>query len=145
MLEEVPGAAEPDAGDPENAADDEGGEDDSEEGKTDDTSGDDEIDRISKENQRKLDEYNDKLEKAQVQVSELNARFADWYYVISDDVFKDVHLTRKDIITMKEASADEGTGVDAFRKLEEDGLRPATPPQGSPPPRGTPPLNGISR
>ncbi len=141
VLEEVPGAAEPDAGDPEGAADDESGEDDSEE----DASGDDEIDRISKENQRKLDEYNDKLNKAQVQVSELNARFADWYYVISDDVFKDVHLTRKDIITMKETSADEGTGVDSFRKLEEDGLRPATPLQGSPPPRGTPPLNGISR
>ena len=142
-LQEVPGADEPavdnseeDAEEEKNDATEEDKADDqaaAEEDKDDDQPAvDDEIDRISKENQRKLDEYNEKLKKAQVQVSELNSRFADWYYVISDEVFRDVHLTRKDIIMMKEGSADEGSGLDAFRKLEDDGLK-------------APSLNGLSK
>ena len=36
-----------------------------------------ERERIKKENQRKLDERNDKLEKAREEVRELNGRFSD--------------------------------------------------------------------
>jgi hypothetical protein len=92
-----------------------------------------ERDRIIKDNQRKLDEWNNKKNQAQEKVNELNARFADWYYVISEDVYKKLHLSRSDIVREGAKAAEEGIGVDAFRKLEEDGLekkpesKPAAP------------------
>jgi len=83
-----------------------------------------ERERIVKENQRKLDEHKDKLKKAEDKVQELNYRFADWYYVISEDVFKKIHLGRADIIQETEEARKEGFGVDAFRELEQRGLTP---------------------
>ena len=47
---------------------------------------------------------------------ELNERFGDWYYIISEDVYKKIHLGRFDIIVEDETK--EGTGVDDFRALE---------------------------
>jgi hypothetical protein len=82
-----------------------------------------ERDRIMKENQRKLDAYNEKKNKSMEKVNELNARFAEWYYVVAEDVYKDIHLSRPDVIKEKPASADEGFGIDSFRKLEEEGLK----------------------
>jgi hypothetical protein len=62
--------------------------------------------RIEKENKRKKDEYDEKVKKGQDRVKELNARFADWYYIISDDVYQKVHLTRAELIKKKEKKAD---------------------------------------
>ncbi|HND51076.1 MAG TPA: DUF4340 domain-containing protein [Pirellulaceae bacterium] len=83
-----------------------------------------ERERIRKENQRKQDDYKQRRTKAENKVKELNARFAEWYYVISEDTYKKIHLGRADIVREKSAaSADEGTGVDSFRKLQKDGLK----------------------
>lgn len=82
-----------------------------------------EIERIEKENQRQLDDWKDKRGKAEAKVRELNARFADWYYVVSEDEYKKIRLTRSDLIKEGEKAADEGFGVDAFRKLQEEGLK----------------------
>ncbi|MDX1945328.1 MAG: DUF4340 domain-containing protein [Pirellulaceae bacterium] len=79
------------------------------------------------EYQRQLNEYNDKKKKAQARVAQLTSRFADWYYVVSEDAYKKLHLTRGDIVKEGAAARDEGFGVDAFRKLETDGLKPAIP------------------
>lgn len=87
---------------------------------------DKEIKRIEKENQRKEDEWNDKRGKAQEKVHELNARFADWYYVVSEDEYKKIRLNRGDLIKEGEQAADEGFGVDAFRKLQKEGLKKTT-------------------
>jgi hypothetical protein len=67
--------------------------------------------RIETENQRKLDEYKASLEKGRANVKELNLRFGDWYFVVSDDVFKKVRLGLDDVIKKKEAKekAPEGT------------------------------------
>jgi hypothetical protein len=62
---------------------------------------------IEKENQRKLDEYQDKIKKGTERVAELNNRFGDWYYVISDQVYKKIRLTRDDVIRKKENKEDE--------------------------------------
>lgn len=67
-----------------------------------------ERERITKENQRKIDERNDKLENAKKKVDELNFRFADWYYVISEDVYKKIHLNREDITTTEAEAAENG-------------------------------------
>lgn len=39
---------------------------------------------------------------------ELNARFADWYYVISADSFDKLHLKRKDLVVTKKEKKDQG-------------------------------------
>ncbi|MEX2167751.1 MAG: DUF4340 domain-containing protein [Pirellulales bacterium] len=68
---------------------------------------------IEQENQRKLDEYQQTLEKGRERVKELNERFGDWYYVISNDVFEKIHLGRDQVIQEKkpegEAEAAPGT------------------------------------
>lgn len=67
-----------------------------------------ERERIEKENKQKTDEYNKKLEEGKKKVEELNARFADWYYVISDEVYQKIHLGYKDIVQKKEKKEEEG-------------------------------------
>jgi hypothetical protein len=61
-----------------------------------------ERERIEKENKQKQDEYKDKVAKGKEHVKELNGRFAEWYYVISDDVYRKVHLGRDEIVKKKE-------------------------------------------
>lgn len=80
-----------------------------------------EIERLKAENKRKQDEYNDKVKKGKEKVTELNNRFADWYYVISDDVYQKIHLHRADILKKpdaeKEAKAKDTPGE--FNELKE--------------------------
>ena len=42
-----------------------------------------------------------KIESGKQKVKELNDRFADWYYVISDDVYRKIHLNHDDIVQKK--------------------------------------------
>ncbi|MCA9100904.1 MAG: DUF4340 domain-containing protein [Pirellulales bacterium] len=65
--------------------------------------------KIEAENKRLMDEFNAKVEEGKKRVQELNDRFADWYYVISNDVYKQIHLTQSDVIKQPEA-ADAGAG-----------------------------------
>lgn len=64
---------------------------------------------IEQENQRKLDEYQEQVEAGKQRVAELNERFGDWYYVISNDVYKKIHLSRDDVVKKKDSdeSAEE--------------------------------------
>ena len=80
-----------------------------------------ERERIEKENQRKTDEYNDKVKKAKDKVNDLNFRFANWYYVISEDMYKKIHLSRSDIVKESEEAKEGGFGMDAFEKIRTDG------------------------
>ena len=91
------------------------------------------IERIQRENQRKLDEYKEKKEEAEKKVNDLNFRFADWYYVVSEDVYKKIRLGRDDVIKKKEPdeNSEEGTNaaddtsdnsLGALNALEEEGL-----------------------
>jgi len=95
------------------------------------------------ENKRRMDEFENRKKKAIQRVTALNSRFADWYYVISEDVYKKVHLGRSDIIKEGAQAKDGGFGPDAFRKLENEGLKksaPAGPPGGIPGFPGFPPM-----
>jgi hypothetical protein len=58
--------------------------------------------QIEKENKRKQEEYEEKVAAGKKHVEELNARFADWYYIISDDVYQKIHLGRDEIFKKKE-------------------------------------------
>lgn len=73
---------------------------------------------VERENQKKLDEFNDKVKKGEQHVKELNDRFADWYYVISDEVYQKIHLGRDDIIKKKEVAAGKGDNAADLKALE---------------------------
>jgi len=95
-----------------------------------------ERDRIEKENKRKQDEYEEKLKKGQERVKELNARFADWYYIISDDVYRKVHLGVSDIVKKKETQEEKKTETtDSATPAGEK--QPAEPSASAPTPQGT--------
>ena len=85
--------------------------------------GEDEQDAAAKEAQRKLDELKDKYRKARAKVDELNFRFGDWYYVISEKDFRKIHLTRRDLIRETSQAKEKGFDVDAFRSLQKEGLK----------------------
>ncbi|MCH2124515.1 MAG: DUF4340 domain-containing protein [Pirellulaceae bacterium] len=103
-----------------------------------------ERERITKENQRKQEEYDEKVKVAANKVADLNARFADWYYVIAEDVYKKIHLSRGDLIQESEEAKKEGFGVDALRKLEDEGIEGAPePPPAAPAPGGFPGAGGF--
>jgi hypothetical protein len=69
--------------------------------------------RIDRDNKRKQDEYDRQVADGKKKVKELNARFADWYYVISDDVYRKIHLSRDEIVT-KKAKKQAGKGVEGM-------------------------------
>jgi len=105
-----------------------------------------ERERIEKENKKKEDEYKEKIKKGEDRVKELNARFADWYYVIADDVYKKIHLGRKDVVKKKEKKeeekkAEEKAPANSPAELEQlKGAMPApkTPAASSPAPAPAP-------
>lgn len=52
----------------------------------------------TEEHAKKLKEYTDKADNAQRRVRELNQKYARWYYVISEDVYKKLHLDRAALV-----------------------------------------------
>jgi Domain of unknown function (DUF4340) len=59
--------------------------------------------RVERENRRKQDDYDDTVKAAQKRVRELNGRFADWYYVVSDLEYTKIHLGRNSMVQKAEA------------------------------------------
>jgi len=57
--------------------------------------------RIERENRRKQEEYDGKVEAGRKRVRDLNNRFADWYYVVSDAEYARIHLDRSGIVQRK--------------------------------------------
>jgi hypothetical protein len=62
--------------------------------------------RIEADNKKKTDDYNAAIKKGKERAKQLNDRFADWYYFISEDDYKKVHVGRAEIV--KKKSAPEG-------------------------------------
>jgi hypothetical protein len=87
--------------------------------------------RLEQENQRKLDEYEALIKKGEQTVKDLNLRFGDWYFVVGDDTFQKVRLSRDKVIKKKSAG-------DAAAKEGKD----AAPPVGIP---GLPQIPGATK
>ncbi|RMG38364.1 MAG: DUF4340 domain-containing protein [Planctomycetota bacterium] len=66
-----------------------------------------EYERKLEQYKRELKEYEEKLQKAKEKVAELNARFADWYYLISADAFDKLRLTRDKLVKPKQKEKEE--------------------------------------
>ncbi|MBA3483279.1 MAG: DUF4340 domain-containing protein [Pirellulales bacterium] len=89
---------------------------------------------IEEENGRAQDQYKETVEAGKKRVAQLNERFGDWYYVISNDVYKQIHLSRDQVIKKKDAPGESasagGPGADAANP--NSGL-PNLPIGGAPP------------
>lgn len=59
---------------------------------------------IKKENKRALDARNDSLKAAKKKVDELNAGFADWYYVVSESVYTKLRVSREQLFKAPDAN-----------------------------------------
>ena len=68
---------------------------------------------IERMNARLQDAYDEQVESGKKQSAELNKRFADWYYIISEDVFKKIHLGKEGLIRQKK-SDDDADGVSSI-------------------------------
>ncbi len=67
--------------------------------------------RIERENRLAQEAYDEKVKAGQKRVRELNGRFADWYYVVSEAEYAKIRLGRADVIQAK--PADEAPAVPA--------------------------------
>ena len=71
------------------------------------------LEEIERANARLQDAYDEQVESGKKQSAELNRRFADWYYIISEDVFKKIHLGQGDLIRQK-ADAGDTSGISSI-------------------------------
>jgi hypothetical protein len=69
-------------------------------------------DQITKENERRTQEYQDKLTAARNRVRELNERFEKWYYLIDEKVYNQIHLSNTDLIKAKKSTLEDIQGLD---------------------------------
>jgi hypothetical protein len=88
---------------------------------------------IEAENQKKHAEYEALVKKGQENVKDLNLRFGDWYFVVNDDVFRKIRLSKDKVVKKKEKKADGAAGA-----AGKDGA----PPIGIP---GLPAIPGASK
>lgn len=84
---------------------------------------DEERKRVRKERERLQKEYDAKVKQGKERAEKLNARFSEWYYVISDKTYMRIHLGQKEIVKKKgDAKPGADPSVDEFEKLKEKGL-----------------------
>lgn len=67
-----------------------------------------EQEKILKENTRMLDARKDRLNAAKRRVRDLNARFADWYYVIPEATYRELRIQRDELMTTAESAGPNG-------------------------------------
>jgi len=60
-----------------------------------------ERDRVEAANKRKQDAFDEKVKTGEQKAKELNARFADWYYVVGEDTYRKIHVGKSDIVKKK--------------------------------------------
>jgi hypothetical protein len=82
---------------------------------------------IQTENDRLKEEYESLVAAGKKEVADLNERFGDWYFVISNNVYKEIHLGRDKLI--KKKAPPEGEAGDDAATAAPGGLEgvPALP------------------
>ena len=63
--------------------------------------------QVERANQQAQEKYDSDLKAARKKEKDLNERFADWYYVIDDQVYKKIRLKRTDVVKAPEKAKDE--------------------------------------
>ena len=60
---------------------------------------------VERDNRRRQDDYDAKVKAAQRRVRDLNARFADWYYIVPTKEYAKIHLNRAAVVQPKGTDA----------------------------------------
>ena len=68
-----------------------------------------EIAGINLANQREQERYDTEIDRGQRRAADLSARFADWYYVISEDVYRQIHLSESNVFRVRDQNNDTQT------------------------------------
>lgn len=82
--------------------------------------------KIDDENKKAQQEYEKKIKEGEEKAAKLNARFADWYFVVSEDAYKKLRLSRNEAIQKKGAANPDNPGPPNF------GAPPGIPNFGAP-------------
>ncbi len=69
--------------------------------------------QVERDNRLAQEAYDDKVKAAAKRVRELNARFADWYYVVSDAEYAKIRLGQSDVIQPKQKEEPSASPADA--------------------------------
>jgi hypothetical protein len=88
-----------------------------------------EVEATEKANQREQERYDAAIEKRKKRASELSNRFANWYYVISDDVYKHIHLTEANVFRIATLDSEPSWGQSVIEGIDLESIigAPQTP------------------
>ena len=92
---------------------------------------------VERENRRRQDDYDAKVKAAQRRVRDLNARFADWYYIVPTKEYAKIHLNRAAVVQAKGTDAADAGPPGGGSPFGAGGGAPFAPPRPRPAP--TPP------
>ncbi len=81
--------------------------------------------RVERENRRKQEEYEEKVDAARKRVRELNGRFAAWFYIVSDEEYSKIHLSREEVIQDSATDAPAGGGLEGLPNTPGFSLPPS--------------------
>ena len=82
------------------------------------------VDRITKANQRKQEEYQERRGNVENIVRTLQQRYGEWFYLVPEEVVRNLRLPRTELAGLSQKALEEGFGIEAFRMLETKGLDP---------------------
>ncbi|OYP34613.1 DUF4340 domain-containing protein [Rhodopirellula sp. MGV] len=74
--------------------------------------------KITKENERKIEDRKEQLQQAELLSKSLNERFADWYYVIPEETYSKLHISRDELFESEDTPA-----APAFNPAAPPGLQ----------------------
>ena len=92
---------------------------------------------VERDNRRRQDDYDAKVKAAQRRVRDLNARFADWYYIVPTKEYAKIHLNRAAVLQPKGTDAADAGPPGGGSPFGAGGGAPFVPPRPRPAP--TPP------
>ena len=79
-----------------------------------------EKEQAERANQREQERYDAEIESGKKRATELTDRFADWYYVISEDVYQKIHLTGAKVFRIKTLDSESLLGdIPSLPEIEE--------------------------
>lgn len=89
---------------------------------------------VERDNRRRQDDYDAKVKAAQRRVRDLNARFADWYYIVPSKEYAKIHLNRAAVVQPKGTDAADAGPPGGGSPFGAGGGAPFVPPRPRPAP-----------
>jgi len=87
-----------------------------------------EMETVKRANQREQERYDTAIESGKKRVAELSDRFADWYYIISDDVYKRIRLTEENVFRIATPDSEPSWGKNILDGIDLQSILGTPPP-----------------